>query len=144
MSRSRSTASVDTTLALPEPSDEPLSCTRPVRTKRNESAVNAVQQEDKTDSSVKPNARTNRGRRKNMVVEPSPEPVKKISHSPIYATIQRNRSVGRTSFATVAVKSSRDPSDEIVHITPKPSTFQRIQSFFRATPCRSFNTVEQQ
>jgi hypothetical protein len=76
------------------------------------------------------------------MIEPSPEPVQQESHSPIYATIQRNRSIDRSSFATVAVNSptvQMAPSNE----TPKPSTFKRIQSFFRATPSRFFNSLKQ-
>lgn len=71
-------------------------------------------------------------------VESSPAAAQQESHSPIYATIQRKRSADRTSFATVAVKSSTDPSDETVQVTPKPSTFKRIQSFFRVTPSKFY------
>ncbi len=76
-----------------------------------------------------------RGRPKKQILESEPEPIQQESHSPIYATIQRNRSIDRTSFATVAVNSS------IVQ-TPKPSTFKRIQSFFRATPSRPLNSLK--
>ena len=95
---------------------------------------------------MKPKTPTVRGRPKKQIVEPSPEPVQQESHSPIYATIQRNRpSIDRASFATVVVNSATvriPPSNETVNTTPKPSTFKRIQSFFRATPSRSSNSLE--
>lgn len=59
------------------------------------------------------------------------------SHSPLYATIQRDPSLDRVSFSTVGVNASTihtTPFNDKVHATPKPSTFKRIQSFFRATP----------
>ena len=99
-------------------------------------------QEDKTDSKVKSKPATVRGRPKQQIIEPSPPPsppVQQESHSPIYATIQRNRSIDRTSFATVAVNSPTvqlAPSNDTATTTPKPSTFKRIQSFFRATPSK--------
>ena len=88
---------------------------------------------------MKPKTPAVRTRAKKQIVEPSPEPVQQESHSPIYATIQRNRSIDRASFATVVVDSPTvqiAPSNETANVTPKPSTFKRIQSFFRVTPSR--------
>ena len=101
-------------------------------------------QDDKTDSKVKSKTATVRGRPKKQIIEPPTTPVQQESHSPIYATIQRNRSIDRASFATVAVNSSTAqiaPSNDTPNTTPKPSTFKRIQSFFRATPSIYFNRI---
>jgi hypothetical protein len=92
------------------------------------------------DDKVKPKTPVVRGRPKKQPIEPPASPpttVQQESHSPIYATIRRKRSIDRASFATVAVDSPKAqiaPTNETVNTTPKPSTFKRIQSFFRATP----------
>jgi hypothetical protein len=103
-------------------------------------------QVDKIDSKVKPKSSGVRGRPKKQTVDPpAPPPVQQESHSPIYATIQRNTSLDRTSFATVAVNSSIvqiAPSNDTVNTTPKPSTFKRIQSFFRATPSMYLTAIK--
>jgi len=107
--------------------------------------IKQTKKDDKIDSKVKSKTPAVRGRPKKQTVEPpppTPSP-KQESHSPIYATIQRNRSIDRASFATVAVNSPTvqiAPSNEIINTTPKPSTFKRIQSFFRATPTLTNST----
>lgn len=139
MSRSQSTISTATTVTLAEPSEEPMGCVRrPVRSKCKEQHLTPSIKRTRNQTTAV------RDRLKKSVVEPTPTPAKEESHSPIYATIQRKRSADRTSFATVAVKSSTDPSDETVQVTPKPSTFKRIQSFFRVTPSRSLHAIKKQ
>ncbi|CAF1248388.1 unnamed protein product [Adineta steineri] len=149
--RSRSNASTDATYALIQQSDELNSKKKSKRTICNESTastktntttpikpINKKQQDDTSDSKVKVKRTGVRGRPKKQIIE-SPEPtfVQEESHSPIYATIQQKVSLDRTSFATVTVNSSIvqiATSNDTVDTTPKPSTFERIQSFFRATP----------
>ena len=135
VSRSQSTISTATTVTLPEPSDEPMGCVRrPVQSKCKEQHLTASIKRTRNQTTAA------RDRLKKSAVEPTP--AQQESHSPIYATIQRKRSADRTSFATVTVKSSTDPSDETVQVTPKPSTFKRIQSFFRVTPSKSSDAIK--
>ena len=97
-------------------------------------------------SETKSKARTAiiRGRAKKTTNEPTPIPVEQQSPSHMYATIERDQSLDRASFATVAVSSTTNlgtqiaSSMETVTTTPKQSTFKRIQSLFRPSPSRFF------
>lgn len=62
------------------------------------------------------------------------------SNSPIYATIQRTRPSDQDSVGTVAIRTDLVQTPQAQpqsQLTPKPSTFKRIQSFFRATPSKN-------
>ena len=88
------------------------------------------------ETKSKPKTAIIRGRAKKQTNEPTPIPIQQQSPSHTYATIERDISVDRASFATVAVTSSTQivPPIETVPTTPKPSTFKRIQSLFRPSP----------
>lgn len=83
-----------------------------------------------------------RGRAKKITNESAPIPVEQQSPSHTYATIERDQSLDRASFATVAVSSTTTlgtqiaSSMETVTATPKQSTFKRIQSLFRPSPSK--------
>ncbi|CAF2619879.1 unnamed protein product [Rotaria sp. Silwood2] len=156
IARNQSTASTNATSTCTQQSDEMNTYKKSKPITRNESATSTKKhaatsikqtkkkaQEDKTDSKVKPKTTGVRGRPKKQTIESSPEPIQQESHSPLYATIQRDTSLDRASFATVTVNSSTvqaTPSNDKVTKTPKPSTFKRIQSFFRATPTLTNST----
>ena len=98
-------------------------------------------QEGKTEltseAKAKPRTALIRGRTKKTTLEPATIPVQQQSPSPTYATIERDTSLDRASFATIAVNASTVQaavSLDTVHTTPKPSTFKRIQSLFRPSP----------
>lgn len=88
----------------------------------------------------KPKTATIRGRPKNQTKEPESIPIQHQSPSHTYATIERETSLDRASFATVAVNSTtmtqNAPATELGNHTPKQSTFKRIQSLFRPSPSR--------
>lgn len=90
----------------------------------------------KTDLSTKAKTAIIRGRAKKQTIEPTPVPIQHNSPSHIYSTIERDVSVDRMSFATVAVSSSTQiaASTETIPTTPKQSAFKRIQSLFRPSP----------
>ncbi|CAF3451228.1 unnamed protein product [Rotaria socialis] len=155
VTRSRSTASTDATYTLLQQLDEPNISKKSKQTIRNVSTSTKTHipvlmkqtrkkaQDDQTDSKVKPKTASVRGRPKKKTIETPPASIQPESHSPLYATIQRDTSLDGASFATVAVNSSAahaTPSKDKAHITPKPSTFKRIQSFFRATPTLTNST----
>ncbi|CAF0947630.1 unnamed protein product [Adineta ricciae] len=154
ITRSSSNASTYATPRLCQPLDEPDSNKRPKVVMRNESAVSTKQtktkaQNPKSESQAKPKTTGTRSRTKKETKESSPTPalasvpIQHESHSPIYATIQRDRSLDRASFTTVAVDLSTvqpAPPNDVSNATPKTSTFKRIQSFFRATPTSTSST----
>ncbi|CAF0894391.1 unnamed protein product [Rotaria sordida] len=156
IARKQSTASTNTTSAFAQQSDEidiykkskPITHNESTTSTKKNLAISIKQtkkkaQEDKTDSKVKPKTTGVRGRPKKQTNESPPTSIQRESHSPLYATIQRKTSLDRASFATVAVNSSTvqaTPSNDKVTKTPKPSTFKRIQSFFRATPTLTNST----
>jgi hypothetical protein len=89
------------------------------------------------DKSVEPKA--NRCRTDRQPLTSPVDASRPDGYSPIYATIQRDRSFDRTSSTTVPIEpiAVHTPvSNGNGHVTPKPSTFKRIQSFFRATPSK--------
>ncbi|CAF4732258.1 unnamed protein product, partial [Rotaria sp. Silwood1] len=159
ITRNKSTASTDTTYTFTQQSDEintnnkkskPITRNESTASTKKNVAISIKQtkkkaQVDKTDSKVKSKTTGARGRPKKQTIEspPSPLPIQQESDSPLYATIQRDTSLDRASFATVAVNSSTmqaTPSNNKVTKTPKPSTFKRIQSFFRVTPTSTNST----
>ena len=99
-------------------------------TKRKLSAISQV------DSRVTTKTSVIRSRTKKLTIDPPTAPNQEESHSPIYATIQRKTSLDRTSVATVVISTTTEPTSDTTHATPKPSTFKRIQSFFRVTPSK--------
>lgn len=81
-----------------------------------------------------------RARPKKATIELVPIPVQERAPSPTYETIDRDPSLDRASFATVAVNASivaKPTTIETLPTTPKPSTFKRIQSLFRPSPSKS-------
>jgi hypothetical protein len=85
-----------------------------------------------------------RGRTKKQTTETPVTPVEQSQAppSPVYATIERDTSLDRASFATVAIDIKTQPvtaSIETVSNTPKQSTFKRIQSLFRPSPSNFSN-----
>ena len=98
-----------------------------------------------SEAKVKPRTALIRGRTKKTTLEPATIPVQQQSPSPTYATIERDTSLDRASFATIAVNASTVQaavSLDTVHITPKPSTFKRIQSLFRPSPSNRSHSDE--
>ncbi len=97
------------------------------------------------DTKTKSKTAIIRGRAKKVTNEPVPTPIQHQSPSHTYATIERDLSLDRASFATIAVNSTTTigtqiaSSMESVAITPKQSTFKRIQSLFRPSPSTLFN-----
>jgi hypothetical protein len=77
-------------------------------------------------------------------IEPIMIHVQQSASSPTYETIEHDLSIDRVSMATVAVNASAmhiGPSLDTVHTTPKPSTFKRIQSLFRASPGKNIDEL---
>ena len=94
-----------------------------------------------SDAKTKSKTAIIRGRAKKQTNESVPIPIQQQSPSHTYATIGRDISLDRTSFATVAVNSTTTQiasSIDIVNMTPKQSTFKRIQSLFRPSPSMFF------
>ena len=91
-----------------------------------------------SETKSKPRTAIIRGRARKATNEPIPIEQQSPSHT--YATIERDQSLDRASFATVAVSSTTAlttqiaTSMETVTATPKQSTFKRIQSLFRPSP----------
>ena len=100
------------------------------QTRRKVSAVSQV------DHRVTTKTTAVRSRTKKATIDPPTAPNQKESHSPIYATIQRKMSLDRTSVTTIVVSAAAEPTSDVSNATPKPSTFKRIQSFFRVTPSK--------
>jgi hypothetical protein len=92
------------------------------------------------DAKTKPKTAIIRGRAKKITNESPPIPIQQQSPSHTYATIERDVSLDQASFATIAVNSTTTlgtqiaSSMETVNLTPKQSTFKRIQSLFRPSP----------
>jgi hypothetical protein len=101
------------------------------------------------DAKIKPKTAIIRGRAKKITMEPTPTPVQQQSPSHTYATIERDVSLDRASFATIAVNSTTTigtqiaSSMETVNVTPKQSTFKRIQSLFRPSPSMLFKYLNE-
>jgi len=153
VTRSRSTASSNNTSLNTCEQDNGK---RPKRTTRNGSTASAVSNviptaikqtkkkssndyniETVSDTKTKSKTAIIRGRAKKQTNEPIPIPIQQQSPSHTYATIERDMSIDRASFATVAVNSTTTQmaaSTDAVNITPKQSTFKRIQSLFRPSP----------
>jgi anaerobic glycerol-3-phosphate dehydrogenase len=86
---------------------------------------------------IKPKTAIIRGRPKKQTNEPISIPIQQQSPQHTYATIERDISLDRASFATVAVNSTTTQiasSMDTGNNTPKQSTFKRIQSLFRPSP----------
>jgi hypothetical protein len=98
------------------------------------------------DTKTKSKTAIIRGRAKKQTNEPTPIPIQQQSPSHTYATIERDISMDRASFATVAVNSTTQiaSSMDTVHTTPKQSTFKRIQSLFRPSPSMFFKKESMQ
>ena len=67
--------------------------------------------------------------------KPINEPIQQQSPSHIYATIERNTSLDRTS---ANINSMATQITSSINTTPKQSTFKRIQSLFRPSPSTRF------
>ena len=96
------------------------------------------------DTKTKSKTAIIRGRAKKVTNEPVPAPIEQQTSPHTYSTIGRDLSLDRASFATVAVNSTTmgtqiASSMESVQVTPKQSTFKRIQSLFRPSPSTLFN-----
>ncbi len=93
------------------------------------------------DTKTKSKTAIIRGRAKKQTNEPTPIPIQQQSPSHTYATIERDISLDRASFATAIVDSTTQIASSMntVNTTPKKSTFKRIQSLFRPSPSMFFN-----
>ena len=150
VTRSRSTASSNKNTSIDnyeqDNSKRPRRATRDRSTASNSQVipVEIKQTKKKTSNTnlttestkIKPKTAIIRGRTKKQTIEPTPIPIQQTSPSHIYSTIERDVSVDRMSFATVAVSSSTQigASTEALPTTPKQSAFKRIQSLFRPSP----------
>ncbi|CAF1264829.1 unnamed protein product [Adineta ricciae] len=125
VTRSRSSASTTNAVQIPVK-----------QTKKTSS--NNIYVESATDVKSKPKTATIRGRPKNQTKGLESIPIQHQSPTHTYATIERETSLDRASFATVAVNSTtmtqNVPVTELGNHTPKQSTFKRIQSLFRPSP----------
>ncbi|CAF4665279.1 unnamed protein product [Rotaria sp. Silwood1] len=130
ITRNGSTASSSNTIQLP------------IKQTKKKSSNNGIV-DSSSDIKTKPKTAVVRGRTKKQTNELVPIPVQQQSPSHTYATIERDISLDRASFATVDVTSTTTQvvsSVDTINTTPKPSAFKRIQSLFRPSPTSTNST----
>ncbi|CAF2893478.1 unnamed protein product [Rotaria sp. Silwood2] len=131
ITRNGSTANSSNTIQLPIK-----------QTKKKSSNIGIF--DSSSDIKIKPKTAVVRGRTKKQTIELVPITIQQQSPSHTYATIERDISLDRASFATIDVNSTTTTqvvsSVDTINTTPKQSAFKRIQSLFRPSPTLTTST----
>ncbi|CAF3868168.1 unnamed protein product [Rotaria sordida] len=115
----------------------------PIKQTKKKSTNNGIA-DSSSDIKTKPKTAIVRGRTKKQTNELIPISIQQqspLQHT--YATIERDTSLDRASFATIDVNSTATQivsSVDTINTTPKQSAFKRIQSLFRPSPTLTNST----